>query len=74
MALHVSAEGSLAAFSPHLGEVARAFLVRVTELWGVAFLAKESIIFYGSLAAQARSTSKRRGAASMYLPSQACAG
>ena len=36
-------------FSPHLGEVARAFLVRVTELCGAAFLAEESILFYASL-------------------------
>ena len=32
--------------SPHLGEVARAFLERVTELCGAAFLAEESILFY----------------------------
>ena len=32
-------------FSPHLGEVARAFLVGVTELCGAAFLAEESILF-----------------------------
>ena len=31
--------------SPNLGEVARAFLVRVTELCGAAFLAEESILF-----------------------------
>ena len=34
------------AFSPHLGEVARASLARVTELCRVAFLAEASILFY----------------------------
>ena len=33
-------------FSPHLGEVARASLARVTELCGAAFLAEESILLY----------------------------
>ena len=36
-------------FSPHLAEVSRASLARVTELCGAAFLEEEPILFYGHL-------------------------